>query len=69
MPGFRLPVCSKMPSDFAGLLDSQTEPSIDGPPRRYYTITALGREVLQQWTESWSTTRASVDAILEGKFQ
>ena len=53
----------------AGLLDSQTEPSIDGPPRRYYTITALGREVLQQWTESWSTTRASVDAILEGKFQ
>ena len=31
----------------AGLLDSRVEPSVSGPPRRYYTITAAGRRVLQ----------------------
>ena len=29
----------------AGLLDSHTEPSVAGPPRRYYRITGLGRAV------------------------
>ncbi|MDZ4812867.1 MAG: PadR family transcriptional regulator [Pseudomonadota bacterium] len=53
----------------AGLLDSLVEPSVDGPPRRYYTITAMGREVLRSWTDTWSSARDSVDAILEGKFQ
>jgi PadR family transcriptional regulator, regulatory protein PadR len=53
----------------AGLLDSHVEPSVDGPPRRYYTITALGRDVLSVWTDTWTSARDSVDAILEGKFQ
>lgn len=53
----------------SGLLDSHIEPSIDGPPRRYYTITELGRSVLSEWSDTWSTTRDAVDAILEGKFQ
>ena len=50
----------------AGLLDSHVEPSVAGPPRRYYRITAMGREVLADWTESWSTTRDFVDSVLEG---
>jgi PadR family transcriptional regulator, regulatory protein PadR len=53
----------------SGLLDSHVEPSVDGPPRRYYTITALGRAVLREWSDTWSSMRDSVDAILEGKFQ
>ena len=48
----------------AGLLDSFVEPSDAGPPRRYYRITALGREVLQAWTAAWRATRDSVDAVL-----
>lgn len=50
----------------AGLLDSEVEPSVAGPPRRYYRITALGREVLARWTETWSDTRKFVDTVLQG---
>lgn len=49
----------------AGLLDSEVEPSVAGPPRRYYRITALGRAVLEQWTASWTTTRDFVDSVLK----
>ncbi len=48
----------------AGLLDSFVEPSDAGPPRRYYRITALGRETLQAWSEAWRATRDSVDTVL-----
>ncbi len=50
----------------AGLLDSEVEPSISGPPRRYYRITDLGREILAQWTQTWSDTRNFVDSVLQG---
>ncbi len=39
---------------FDGLLSSEVEPSVSGPPRRYYTITDEGRETLTLWTEIWS---------------
>ena len=50
----------------AGLLASEVEPSISGPPRRYYRITKLGREVLRDWVDAWSATRDSVDTVLQG---
>jgi PadR family transcriptional regulator PadR len=34
----------------AGLLVGQVEPSVSGPPRRYYRITTLDRRVLDEWT-------------------
>lgn len=49
-----------------GLLDSHVEPSVSGPPRRYYRITAEGRQVLDQWAAAWRATRDSVDSVLEG---
>ena len=51
----------------AGLLDSEVEPSVTGPPRRYYRITALGHEVLGEWSNAWSATRRFVDTVLKGK--
>lgn len=48
----------------AGLLGSHVEPSIAGPPRRYYRITAAGREVLDSWIQAWRATRDSVDSVL-----
>ncbi len=48
----------------SGLLDSEVEPSVAGPPRRYYRITALGRQVLEQWMGAWTTTRDFVDSVL-----
>jgi PadR family transcriptional regulator, regulatory protein PadR len=50
----------------AGLLDSHVEPSVAGPPRRYYEATALGRAVLAEWTRAWHSTRAFVDQALAG---
>ena len=51
----------------SGLLESRVEPSVSGPPRRYYTITADGRETLQRWAGIWGRTRNFVDMILKGK--
>lgn len=49
----------------AGLLDSYVEPSVSGPPRRYYTITNAGRTVLEQWKDAWVSTRDFVDTIMK----
>ncbi|UCG51289.1 MAG: PadR family transcriptional regulator [Candidatus Latescibacterota bacterium] len=50
----------------AGLLASQVEPSVAGPPRRYYTITNAGRETLRRWIDIWNQTKSFVDNTLEG---
>ena len=50
-----------------GLLASRVEPSVAGPPRKYYTITDRGRAVLAEWKSAWSRTRDFVDATLEGR--
>lgn len=50
----------------AGVLESFVEPSDAGPPRRYYRITALGRDVLRAWSGAWRATRDSVDSVLQG---
>ena len=49
-----------------GLLDSFVEPSMAGPPRRYYRITEAGRAALREWAAAWRATRDSVDSVLEG---
>lgn len=50
----------------SGLLESSVEPSVSGPPRRYYSITAAGRETLSRWTDIWDRTRSFVDKTLKG---
>ena len=49
-----------------GLLESFVEPSMSGPPRRYYRITATGRAALGDWSAAWCATRDSVDTVLKG---
>ena len=48
----------------AGLLESHVEPSVAGPPRRYYRITGAGRDALRDWAAAWRATRDSVDSVL-----
>jgi PadR family transcriptional regulator, regulatory protein PadR len=50
-----------------GLLTSEVEPSVTGPPRRYYSVTEEGRQAIGLWRESWIKTREFVDAVLEGQ--
>jgi PadR family transcriptional regulator PadR len=49
-----------------GMLESIVEPSVSGPPRRYYKITGEGRSMLEEWLEIWKQTKKFVDAILKG---
>lgn len=49
-----------------GLLESTVEPSVSGPPRRYYKITEDGRAALTGWQEIWKQTKKFVDANLKG---
>lgn len=47
-----------------GLLDCEVKLSESGPPRKYFTISPLGKSVLEQWTATWRATQAQVDSIL-----
>ncbi len=50
----------------SGLLESHVDPSVSGPPRRYYKITKSGHDTLKAWIQIWDQTKAFVDTILEG---
>ena len=50
-----------------GLLSSEVEPSVSGPPRRYYSITEVGQKALIDWIEIWSQTKIYVDTVLQGE--
>lgn len=49
-----------------GLLSSRVEPSVSGPPRKYYSITDEGVAVLDAWSDAWHKTRDFVDRTLQG---
>jgi PadR family transcriptional regulator PadR len=49
-----------------GLLLSEVEPSVTGPPRRYYTITQSGRQALGRWAQIWERTKTFVESTLSG---
>jgi PadR family transcriptional regulator PadR len=49
-----------------GLLASRVVPSVAGPPRRYYRITAAGHDTLARWLQTWTGTRNFVDAVARG---
>ncbi len=49
-----------------GLLSSEVEPSVTGPPRRYYKVTEEGLQAIGVWRGTWQRTREFIDAVLEG---
>lgn len=51
-----------------GLLESRVEPSVSGPPRRYYRITKSGRKTLKEWIDIWDQNKTFVDAVLRGNY-
>lgn len=53
----------------SGLLESRRESSKSGPPRRYYTVSAEGHQVLAEWLEIWEETKNFVDQVLGGDYQ
>ena len=51
------------------LLESIVEPSVSGPPRRYYSITPEGRATLARWKHIWEETSNVINRIIGGKVQ
>ena len=47
-----------------GLLDCEVKMSESGPPRKYFSISALGIKVLEQWVSTWRSAQAQVNNIL-----
>jgi PadR family transcriptional regulator PadR len=62
--GALYPVLRSLESN--GLLESHVDPSVSGPPRRYYKITETGLDTLKSWTKIWDQTKTFVDGILNG---
>jgi PadR family transcriptional regulator PadR len=48
----------------AGLLSYRWEESTQGPPRKYYTITEKGKEVLKELETAWKDLIDAVDSIV-----
>jgi PadR family transcriptional regulator PadR len=47
------------------LLTSRIVPSYSGPPRRYYRISAAGRDALAQWKALWRETCGLVGQFVD----
>lgn len=62
--GALYPVLRQLES--SGLLESKVEPSVSGPPRRYYEITEEGRETLVIWQGVWKQMKSFVDLAIKG---
>ncbi len=62
--GALYPVLRQLES--SGLLESKVEPSVSGPPRRYYEITAEGKETLVVWQGVWKQMKSFVDKAIKG---
>lgn len=51
-----------------GLVTSTWQESTEGPPRRYYSLTAEGEAALRAFESAWIPFRDAVDsALLDGK--
>lgn len=49
------------------LVETTWRESAEGPPRRYYRLTAEGKAELTAFVEQWQQFRIAVDAVLEGE--
>ncbi|MCM1163288.1 MAG: PadR family transcriptional regulator [Muribaculaceae bacterium] len=62
MEGTLYPLLTRLKND--GLLAYRWEESTQGPPRKYYSITQLGHQFLEQLTLSWDEISGSVNILL-----
>ena len=61
--GTLYPLLSRLRRD--GLVKTEWRESTDGPPRRYYELTAEGRRALLAFKNEWTGFRGAVDGILQ----
>lgn len=61
--GTLYPLLSRLKSQ--GLLDYSWQESKSGPPRKYYTVTALGKSNLAQMKAAWKELNQSINTLLK----
>ena len=61
MEGTLYPLLTRLKND--GLLAYRWEESPSGPPRKYYSITPLGLQLLEQLQASWNELSESVNHL------
>lgn len=49
-----------------GMIEGYLVQSSEGPARKYYRMSTVGKEALTQWQEDWYGFRESVDSVLNG---
>ena len=49
-----------------GLVDVEKIPSEKGPPRKVYTLNALGQQYLEEFWRTWGFLRAQLEQLHEG---
>jgi len=62
--GTLYPVLRSLEKD--GLLESKVDPSVTGPPRRYYRITELGMQTLAELRKTWQRAATFIDGLMIG---
>ena len=58
------PILARLQMD--GLVTSESEPSRNGPPRKYFALTELGHNGLDDMNEHWDRIVGSIQAIRKG---
>jgi len=56
------PLLTRLKND--GVLKYRWEESTSGPPRKYYSLTEMGKTVLKNLTNHWQTLNSSVNKLL-----
>lgn len=63
--GTLYPLLSRLSS--AGVLAYGWQESDTGPPRKYYSLTDVGRSVLQEYNQQWQEISATIQSISKEK--
>jgi len=61
------PILARLEQDL--LIESYTESSNDGPPRKYFKLTAAGGEILSQMNLHWDQMISSISHVKKGDFE
>ena len=60
------PILARLQQD--GLIESYTQQSSDGPPRKYFKVTSTGTEILNQMNVHWEQMIDSIQHVRKGDF-
>ena len=58
------PVLARLETD--GLVTSYSQPSTDGPPRKYFRLTEAGQKALDEMNKHWDQLINSLESIRKG---